>query len=146
MADRPRRLLFVLVAALALVASSCGGNGDDEGGSASVPQDTAADASGARTGGTLVFGTSADPTSMDGAYVSDGESLRVVDQIFETLVTTKRGGTDPAPSLAKSWKASADGLAWTFQLQTGVKFHDGTPFDAAAVCTNFERWYNFKGI
>jgi peptide/nickel transport system substrate-binding protein len=108
------------------------------GGSSSTPK--------AKTGGTLVFGTSADPVSMDGAYVSDGESLRVVDQIFETLVTTKPGGTEPEPKLAKTYTASADGKSWTFNLQTGVKFQDGTDFNAAAVCFNFNRWYNFKGI
>jgi peptide/nickel transport system substrate-binding protein len=118
---------------LAVTLAACGDDGDSS-------NDTGA------SGGTLVFGTSADPVSMDGAYVSDGESLRVIDQIFETLVTTKPGGTDPEPKLAKSWKASADGKSWTFDLQTGVKFQDGTDFNAAAVCTNFDRWYNFKGI
>ena len=118
---------------LALTLSACGDDGDGGGG-------------GGKTGGTLVFGTSADPISMDGAYVSDGESLRVIDQLFETLVTTKRGGTDIEPSLATAYKASADGLAWTFDLREGVKFHDGTAFNAAAVCFNFDRWYNFKGL
>lgn len=144
MQHRPWRVPLALLATFALVAASCGGN--DTNGDRASGGDTEADTGGGRSGGTLVFGTSADPTSMDGAYVSDGESLRVIDQIFETLVTTKRGGTDPVPSLAKSWEASPDGLAWTFQLQSGVKFHDNTAFNAAAVCTNFERWYNFKGI
>lgn len=100
----------------------------------------------AAAGGTFVFGTSSDPVVLDGAYVSDGESLRVIDQIFETLVTTAPGATDIVPALAKSWEASADGLAWTFDLRTGVKFHDGTDFNAAAVCFNFDRWYHFTGV
>ena len=141
MLKRSRIALLAGVAALALVAGACGNNKD----SSSKSTGTTAAGSG-KTGGTLVFGASADPVSLDGAYVSDGESLRVIDQIFETLVTTKRGGTDPAPSLAKSWKASDDGLSWTFDLQPNVKFHDGTPFNGKAVCFNFERWYNFKGL
>jgi peptide/nickel transport system substrate-binding protein len=101
---------------------------------------------GGKSGGTLVFGTSADPVSMDGAYVSDGESLRVVRQLFETLVTTEPGGTEIVPGLAKEWESTDDGKKWTFTLQDGVKFHDGTDFNAEAVCANFDRWYNFKGV
>mgnify|MGYP003380885691 CR=1 FL=1 len=61
-----------------------------------------------------MFGTSSDPVVLDGAYVSDGESLRVIDQIFETLVSTEPGGTEIVPALAESWTASDDGLEWTF--------------------------------
>jgi peptide/nickel transport system substrate-binding protein len=82
---------------------------------------------------------------LDGALVSDGESLRVIDQIYETLVSLEPGGTELAPGLAESWEISPDGLTYTFTLRSGVTFHDGEPFNAAAVCTNFDRWYNFKG-
>jgi peptide/nickel transport system substrate-binding protein len=97
-------------------------------------------------GGTLVFGTSADPVSLDGSYVSDGESLRAVRQIFETLVTTEPGGTAIVPALAEEWEADEAGTTWTFSLREGVTFHDGTEFNAEAVCFNFDRWYNFTGI
>jgi len=43
------------------------------------------------------------------------------------------------PLLAKTWSVSPDGLTYTFHLQTGVTFHDGTPFNAAAVKYNFDR-------
>ncbi len=56
------------------------------------------------------------------------------------------GGTEIEPSLAESWEASADGLDWTFNLRDDVTFHDGEPFNAEAVCFNFERWYNFSGV
>ena len=45
------------------------------------------------------------------------------------------------PKLATSWSVSKDALTYTFQLRKGVKFHDGTPFDAAAVKFNVERCY-----
>ncbi|HST24630.1 MAG TPA: ABC transporter substrate-binding protein, partial [Gaiellaceae bacterium] len=93
----------------------------------------------------LVFAASSDPVIIDGPLVSDGESLRVVDQIFQGLVGLKPGTTNVVPLLATSWSASKNGLAWTFKLRTGVKFSDGTPFNAAAVCFNFNRWYNFPG-
>ncbi|WP_083701439.1 ABC transporter substrate-binding protein [Tersicoccus sp. Bi-70] len=95
---------------------------------------------------TFVFAASSDPKTLDPAFASDGESFRVSRQVFEGLVGTKPGTADPAPLLAESWKTSADGLTNTFELKKGVKFQDGTAFNAAAVCANFDRWYNFKGI
>ena len=68
---------FVLVTGLALAASACGGD-DDEASSGTT--------TGGTTGGTLVFAGASDPVVLDGALVSDGESLRVIDQIFERLV------------------------------------------------------------
>lgn len=46
------------------------------------------------------------------------------------------------PELAKSWDISKDGLKYTFKLEKGVKFQDGTDFNADAVVKNFERWVN----
>ncbi|MDP9392882.1 MAG: ABC transporter substrate-binding protein [Actinomycetota bacterium] len=94
----------------------------------------------------FVFAASSDPKSLDPAFASDGESFRVARQVFEGLVGTKPGTADPAPGLAESWTAADDGLSYTFKLHDGVKFHDGTDFNADAVCTNFERWYNFTGV
>jgi peptide/nickel transport system substrate-binding protein len=58
--------------------------------------------------------------------------------IFDTLVYQDRDGAF-WPGLAAAWEVSTDGLAYTFTLQTGVTFHDGTPFDAEAVRFNFDR-------
>ena len=94
---------------------------------------------------TLVFGASSDPVVLDPALISDGESFRVTGQIYETLIAQAPGSTRLVPGLATSWKKSPNGRAWTFNLRRGVRFHDGTAFNAAAVCANFDRWYNFKG-
>jgi peptide/nickel transport system substrate-binding protein len=132
-------LLLLAALALALVAAGCGGDDDDEGAATGTAEE------GAAAGGTLVFGTASDPVVLDGALVSDGESLRVIDQIYESLVSLKPGTTELEPGLAKSWEISDDGLSYTFTLQDGVTFHDGEPFNAEAVCFNFDRWYNFTG-
>ncbi|WP_323959308.1 ABC transporter substrate-binding protein [Arthrobacter sp. JZ12] len=95
---------------------------------------------------TFVFAASSDPASLDPAFASDGESFRVSRQIFEGLVGVEPGTADPAPLLAESWETSEDGLSTTFQLKEGVTFHDGTEFNAEAVCFNFDRWYNFTGL
>ncbi|RCK68100.1 ABC transporter substrate-binding protein [Desertihabitans brevis] len=97
-------------------------------------------------GGTFVFAASSDPVMLDPAMASDGETFRVARQIFEGLVSTVPGTTELAPLLATEWSSSDDGLSHSFTLREGVTFHDGTPFDADAVCANFERWYNWTGI
>ena len=129
-------VLAVLAAAmLVMVVPACGGDDDDDDGGGGE----------AEASGTLVFAGAADPVVLDGALVSDGESLRPIDQMFEGLVTLSLGGTDIEPALATSWEASEDGTAWTFELREDVTFHDGEPFNAEAVCFNFDRWYNFTG-
>jgi len=94
----------------------------------------------------LVFGATGDPKGLDPAFASDGETFRVARQMYETLISFKEGTSENAPGLAEKWEGSADGLTWTFHLRKGVKFHDGETFNADAVCANFDRWYNFKGI
>lgn len=93
-----------------------------------------------KRGGTLVFGRGADSKSLDPINVTDGESLKATQQIYDTLVTYKPGTTEVIPELATSWETSEDAFTWTFYLRKGVKFHDGTPFNADAVVFNFERW------
>jgi peptide/nickel transport system substrate-binding protein len=95
---------------------------------------------------TLVFGVAGDPKVLDPSFASDGESLRVARQVFETLVQPEEGGAKIVPSLATSYTPDSTGLVWTFKLKTGVKFHDGTDFNAEAVCTNFNRWFNYAGL
>lgn len=152
---RARRFDRVLagIAGAALVLAACTGSGDGTVDAEETPApDAATDATEAPTatdepavGGTLVFGTSADPKTLDPALASDGESLRVSEQIYEGLVTFEPGTTEIVPALATAWEPSDDELAWTFTLREGVAFHDGEPFNADAVCFNFDRWYNFTG-
>lgn len=68
-----------------------------------------------------------------------GSNMALLDLLYEPLV---RYGPDGSlvPALAVSWDSTPDGLTWTFTLRPQVTFHDGTPFDAAAVKWNFERW------
>jgi peptide/nickel transport system substrate-binding protein len=88
----------------------------------------------------LVFGRNKDAVKLDPAVVTDGMSLNVARITMEGLTRFKRGSFEIEPALATSWKTSTDGKLWTFTLRHGVKFQDGTPFDAAAVKFNFDRW------
>jgi len=93
-------------------------------------------------GATFVFGVPGEPAHFDPLFAQDGETFRPTQQIFETLVTQKPGTVELAPGLATAWTPEAGGTRWRFTLRRGVSFHDGTPLDAAAVCANFERWYD----
>src|SRR5699024_2011172 len=91
-----------------------------------------ADSEEATEGGTLIFGRGGDSTSLDPSRTTEGETFKVTKNIFETLLKFEDGGTAVEPGLAKSWETSDDGLTYTFELQEGVKFHDGTDFNAEA--------------
>ncbi len=95
---------------------------------------------------TLVLAYGSEPTVLDGARTADTPAARVSSQIFETLVRHKPGATELAPGLARSWRSSDDATSWTFVLRTGVRFHDGTRLNPAAVCANFDRWYHATGV
>jgi peptide/nickel transport system substrate-binding protein len=92
-----------------------------------------------KQGGTLVFGRGSDSITLDPPRADDGESVVVMDNIYDSLVRYSDDATKIEPSLAEKWSVSADGKTWTFELAKGVKFHDGTDFNPDAVVWNFER-------
>lgn len=87
----------------------------------------------------LVFATSTEPLGLDPALVDDVDSGNVLCNIYESLLRFKDKSTEVEPSLAEKWDISDDGLVYTFYLRKGIKFHDGTPFNAEAVKFNFDR-------
>ncbi len=91
---------------------------------------------------TFIFGSQGEPVDLDPAIITDGISNRITRQIYEGLVKYKGATTEVVPALAEKWEVSKEGTVWTFHLRKGVKFHDGTPFDAAAAVWNFDRWKN----
>ncbi|GLX10990.1 ABC transporter substrate-binding protein [Microbispora sp. NBRC 16548] len=110
-----------------------------------------AGAAGQGRGGTLVVGmTSSDLPNLDTVLNGQGfEGTRFVGfQLFEGLTHYDLTRDDRVPpvtgALATSWTHSADGRTWTFELRQGVRFHDGTPFDADGVIFNLDR-YTKKG-
>jgi peptide/nickel transport system substrate-binding protein len=96
----------------------------------------------AQEGATFTYALNGNPVQLDPSVVTDGISFNVLRQGCEALLNFAGETTIPEPSLAHSWDVSEDGLTWTFNLQEGVTFHDGTPFNAEAVVFNFERWIN----
>ncbi|WP_088044430.1 glutathione ABC transporter substrate-binding protein [Bacillus sp. EAC] len=92
----------------------------------------------AKAGGTLVVARLSDATTLDPHFITDIPSANVVyEKVYETLVVPDKN-MEPQPLLATEWK-QIDNVTWEFKLRDGVKFHDGAPFNADAVKTNFER-------
>ncbi|SFU79156.1 ABC transporter substrate-binding protein [Alicyclobacillus macrosporangiidus] len=120
------------VVALLAVTTGCGG------GTTQPANGTAPTASSGQK--TLIFGRGGDSVTLDPSGSTDDESNMVCEEIYDTLVTYKIGTPELQPDLATSWEPSKDGMSWTFHLQQGVKFSDGTPFNADAVVFNFQRW------
>ena len=92
--------------------------------------------------GILVYGSGGQPVNLESGNITDGNSIIVHNQIYNRLIEFKPGTTDLQPGLATAWTASADGKTWTFTLRPGVKFHDGTEFNAEAVKFNVDRWWD----
>jgi peptide/nickel transport system substrate-binding protein len=91
-----------------------------------------------RRGGTLTIGFEDSTKTLDPTYSVQFAERRVLYMMFNTLTAID---TDFSlrPELARSWQVENDGRRYVFQLQDGVKFHDGTDFDAEAVRFNLER-------
>lgn len=90
-------------------------------------------------GGTIVVGLQAEPTTLDSQQISDYNSHRAAYGIYDMLLRFEDEGTNVEPGLAERWEISDDGLEYTLYLRQGVKFHDGTDFNADAVKFNIDR-------
>jgi len=93
----------------------------------------------AATPGVLVIGLVAEPTSLDPGQLTDINSMKLLGAMYDTLVRFKPNSFDLQPSLATSWDISGDLMQYTFKLRPGVKFHDGSDFNADAVKFTYDR-------
>ncbi len=119
--------VFVLsfaIGLMILLGTGCSGNGQTIGISSSSKL-------------TYVLGN--EPGNIDPHISSEDETAIVLRQIYDTLVYRDPQQETIVPGLATQWTISPDNLVYTFSLRKGVKFHDGTSFNAQAVADNFER-------
>ena len=134
-----------ITAVLAIVAAACGSSSTTATGSSSS---SSSGASG--TGGTLIIGMTATniPGLDTGMFQSEGgEGGRFVGvQLYDGLtrfdLTQGTHAPDIKPGLATSWDVTPDATNWTFHLRPGVKFTDGTPWNADAAIFNLDRMSN----
>ncbi len=87
----------------------------------------------------LLLGQVAEPQSLDPQVATAANDSRILVNVYDGLVRNGADKLDIEPALATHWHISADGLNYRFTLRRGVKFHDGTPFNAAAVKFTFDR-------
>jgi peptide/nickel transport system substrate-binding protein len=121
-----------LTGAVLLGVAGCGGGGEIQGGQGG---------GGAGGGNVFTWGQGSDPVTLDPIHITDSESSKVARQMFDSLLDFAPESTDLIPALAEEIPQAEDGgRSYTFKLRQGVKFHDGTPFNADAVVFNFERW------
>jgi len=132
--QRSRVFLLSILVAVAILLVNCAPNRTQT----TTNENTASPA----PTGALVFGSGGQPVNLEPGNITDGNSIYVQQQIYNRLLESKPGTTDVIPALATAFSVSPDGKTWTFKLRQGVKFHDGTPFDAEAVKFNIERWWD----
>jgi len=94
---------------------------------------------------TLVYGTTEKVIDMDPANAYDFHTWEIFYNIYQGLLKYPPGETTLVPGLAESYDISADGKEYTFKLRKGLKFTDGTPFDAEAVKWSIDRVIALEG-
>jgi peptide/nickel transport system substrate-binding protein len=94
---------------------------------------------GRRPAGVLVIGQTAEPKSLDPHVATSLNDFRILVNLYEGLVRFRAGTLEPEPALAQRWEIGDDGRRYRFHLREGVRFHDGSRFDAEAAAFNFRR-------
>jgi peptide/nickel transport system substrate-binding protein len=126
---------------VAVLAAACGGGGSGGSSKDASASPTTAKAAGApKYGGKLVYGLEADTSSpwTPQAAVCAISCHMVMRSVFDTL-TLPNEKTEVEGNLLSSFDHNADFTEWTLHVRPGIKFHDGTPLDAAAVSDNLNR-------
>jgi len=93
----------------------------------------------------LVYGLTTELASLDPHLTTSEAAGVVLSQIYDTLVYRDPQTNLFVPGLATEWTVSEDGLRYTFRLREGIRFHDGTAFNANAVASNLDRIVRVDG-
>jgi peptide/nickel transport system substrate-binding protein len=131
---RLRAATFAVCALLGL--AGCGDGDDDDARIGRGPPP-------AGGGGELAYALPSLPATLDPLAARDRPGMTVVRQLYDPLIARLAGPygqSSPQPGLALTARPSRDRTVWRLTLRPGVRFQDGTPFNAAAVLANSRRW------
>jgi peptide/nickel transport system substrate-binding protein len=92
----------------------------------------------------LVWMQNSEPSGLYCGDESDGDALRICEQVFDSLYNYKVAGLEPVPALATSCDPSTDLKTWTCKLRDGVKFQKGGDLDANDVVDSFAVQWDVK--
>jgi peptide/nickel transport system substrate-binding protein len=129
-------LAATLVVACSPIAPTGGGG---TGGSAEVVANSDLDPE-----ATIRYADAVGPSRFDPHRSTNGQDIRFLAPVYDRLIHLDTAG-DPVPGLATAWEWQDDGLALKLAIREGVRFHDGTPFDASSVKANIERAKTVEG-
>jgi peptide/nickel transport system substrate-binding protein len=123
-----KRWLMTMIALMLVVAAGCSSesSGDSGGSGEEVKQE-------------ITYATTSDVVGLSPIETNDSVSSAVNEQVYETLFTRNSETMEVEPLLAESYE-TPDDKTWVFKLKEGVKFHDGTPFNAEAVKYTFDKF------
>lgn len=134
-----RVLLLATVIGTTAAVGSCGyGPGSNS------PISAAVDGTRLDRDASLIIATIAVPTGFDPHRERTSADRPYYLPIFDRL-TTKSASGEVRPMLAESWETASDGMSMRMTLREGVRFHDGTPFDATAVTMSIDRARSIEG-
>ena len=138
---KTRLFAGALAALMVFTAAGCGSSSGSSSSGAAASGSQAAQSGGEQVAEQLIVLTGADASTFDPHFCTDSATEIFNKNMYSNLVCFD-ADMNLQPDLAESWSVSEDNLTWTFKLRSGVTFHDGTPFNAAAVKTSFERVLN----
>ncbi len=131
---------FAALPFLAACSAAAGGSGSSSGGGASSRSGASASGGTGGSGKSVTVGIASPPDTLDPGATGLALTLFLSFTMFDPLVwwLPTASGSAYYPGLATSYTVSPDATTYTFKLRTGVTFHDGTVFDAAAVKATYD--------